>query len=141
MKKILLCFVLLMSLLLVACGGGAFDWDKTVEKLKDKGFTVSQESVTEKDLEDITTSFNISIRFDKGDFTVECTKYINLVKGDYKNSCSLTEFATAEQAKQYYDLYLKTRTEESKWKLTLLDRVVILTNSDEAMELIGRDFA
>ncbi len=140
MKKIILCAVLLLSLLLVACGSGSFDWDKSVDMLKEKGFTVAQDCTTEKELSDITTSFNLSIRFDKGSFEVACTKYVQLVKGNYTNSCSLIEFATAEQAKQYYDLYLQTRTEESQWKLTQLDRVVILCNSEEAMELIGREF-
>ncbi len=142
MKKIILCAVLLLSLLLASCGSGAFNWDKRVDKLKDEGFQAVDEYNAEVDSSDhgISDSLNASIKFDGGDFTVECTRYVNLQKGDYKNSGAFMEFATEEQAQKYYDLYLKSRTPESQWKLRLLDRVVILTNSAEVMDVIGGEF-
>ena len=50
------------------------------------------------------------------------------------------DFKNYEQAKSYYDLYLDTRSTENQYRLSLIKDIVVLTNSQEAIDSLSLEF-
>ena len=144
MKRIVLIILLLaMTISAVSsCAKRDFEWDATIKDLEDEGFKVIKTSENEDDLKDATDSFNSEIKFDGGDFTVKILKYANLNKTTNDNyySCQFIEFETEEQAKKYFNHYIDARLENNKFKVRHFENIIILTNSNEAMEIVGGSF-
>ena len=50
------------------------------------------------------------------------------------------DFKNDEQSKSYYDLYLDTCSNENQYKLALVKDIVVLTNSQEAIDSLSLEF-
>ena len=142
MKKIIvLTAILLLPVLLFAGCSTNFDWDKSIEKLKEAGFTVSHQATTTDELQEITDAVMFAVTSGGGDFTVEVKKYTVLTKdSDPSHSCQFIEFATEEQAQNYYDIHIHKRNDDSNIKVAIKGKVVIETNLEEAQEALKFDF-
>ena len=139
MKKILLALILTVSLALTSCG--SFGWDECVTELVGEGFVIMQNLSKPGELGTTTGAFNTDVLYNGGDFEVEVTRYTHLIKGsDYSRNCQLIKFATVGQAKSYASLYVETRAALNNFKVARSGAVVVLTNVDEAMEIVGLDF-
>ncbi len=139
MKKTILCFVLLFSLLLTSCELRSFDWEECSNALQDKGFKVMHNYTPEvKEQLDIYAPLYTK-RFIDTEITFRFTRFRGHVL-DNGISCDFIEFETEDQAKQFYDLVCQSRDEGETFKLAHSKRIVIITDSEEAMELIGLTF-
>ena len=131
-------FAIIVTLCLFLTGcSNSFNWEKNVSKLEDAGYVVEMLYTSNEDLEH---EINSIFALNEKDYTVEVVRYINLQKGDYKNSCVFIQFKTEEQAQNYYDLRVEIRYEDSDLKLALYDDVVLLAKSSEVVELLNLDF-
>ena len=99
-------------------------------------------SSNEEDLKKNSDAINADIKIMVGDFSVELDNAIALnkeVNDDYYN-CMFLDFKNDEQAKRYYDLYIDTRSNENQYKLALVKDIVVLTNSQEAIDSLSLEF-
>ena len=103
---------------------------------------VFNSSSNEEDLKKNNDAINADIKIMGGDFSVELDNAIALnkeVNNDYYN-CMFLDFKNDEQAKRYYDLYIDTRSNENQYKLALVKDIVVLTNSQEAIDSLSLEF-
>ena len=130
-----------LCLFLTGCSK-SFDWDSNVEKVENLGFVVFNTSTNEEDLNRNTDSINADIKLMGGDFSVELDNAIALNKEveDSYYCCTFVDFKSDEQAKNYYELYLSTRSNENQYKLALIKDIVVLTNSQEVIDLLKLEF-
>ena len=139
MKKIALLFVVILSvtLLFAACtpSYGWGDAEKDIETLKAAGFTVYTEN-TEEELKDFNNSLNYQLTSDDKDFSVELINVCCLVINKY-DIISFEEYKTEKQAKDMYDYYHEVGSIQ---KLVRFGKIIISTNAQEAIELLGYDF-
>ena len=139
--KKFLTIIVVLCLFLTGCSK-SFDWDKSVEKIESIGFVVFNSSSNEEDLKKNNDAINADIKIMGGDFSVELDNAIALnktVNNDYYN-CMFLDFKNDEQAKRYYDLYIDTRSNENQYKLALVKDIVVLTNSQEAIDSLSLEF-
>ena len=139
--KKFLTIIVVLCLFLIGCSK-SFDWDKSVEKIESIGFVVFNSSSNEEDLKKNNDAINADIKIMGGDFSVELDNAIALnkeVNDDYYN-CMFLDFKNDEQAKRYYDLYIDTRSNENQYKLVLVKDIVVLTNSQEAIDSLSLEF-
>ena len=139
--KKFLTVIVVLCLFLSGCSK-SFDWDKSVEKIESIGFVVFNSSSNEEDLKKNNDAINADIKIMGGDFSVELDNAIALnktVNNDYYN-CMFLDFKNDEQAKRYYDLYIDTRSNENQYKLALVKDIVVLTNSQEAIDSLSLEF-
>ena len=139
--KKFLTIIVVLCLFLTGCSK-SFDWDKSVEKIESIGFVVFNSSSNEEDLKKNNDAINADIKIMGGDFSVELDNAIALnkeVNDDYYN-CMFLDFKNDEQAKRYYDLYIDTRSNENQYKLALVKDIVVLTNSQEAIDSLSLEF-
>ena len=141
-KKFLTVIVVLFLFLFLSGCSKSFDWDKSVEKIESIGFVVLNSSSNEEDLKKNSDAINADIKIMGGDFSVELDNAIALnkeVNDDYYN-CMFFDFKNDEQSKSYYDLYLDTCSNENQYKLALVKDIVVLTNSQEAIDSLSLEF-
>ncbi len=133
-------FLLCLTLLLSGCQTG-FNQSKCISQLQRAGFKITLHGDSGGILEEASASINDQIAFYGGSFTVEVVAFTNLRKTDGKDhvSCQFNTFATADQAQQYYKLLLEVRSQY--YAVSLQDRVVVFTNSKEAVDILGLAFA
>lgn len=133
--------IVALSLFLTGCSK-SFDWNKNVEKVENLGFVIFNSSANEEDLNRNNDSINADIKLMGGDFSVELDNAVALNKevSDNYYNCMFFDFKDDEQAKSYYDLYLDTRSNENKYKLSLIKDIVVLTNSQEVIDSLGYQF-
>lgn len=140
MKKTVFLMVILMAITLIlgACTPD-YTWDKDVAndiaRLKEAGF----ETYIENDKETVrkdSDSFNQQLEHDGKDFSIEYVNDYGLFINHY-DIIRFTEFKTEKQAKQVYDYYQEISTEQ---KLVRFGKILITTNSEDAIGLLGYDF-
>ena len=139
--KKFLTVIVVLCLFLSGCSK-SFDWDKSVEKIEIIGFVVFNSSSNEEDLKKNNDAINADIKIMGGAFSVKLDNAIALnkkVNNDYYN-CMFFDFKNYEQAKSYYDLYLDTRSTENQYRLSLIKDIVVLTNSQEAIDSLSLEF-
>ena len=139
--KKFLTVIVVLCLFLSGCSK-SFDWDKSVEKIESIGFVVLNSSSNEEDLKKNSDAINADIKIMGGAFSVKFDNAIALnkeVNNDYYN-CMFLDFKNDEQAKSYYDLYLDTRSTENQYRLSLIKDIVVLTNSQEAIDSLSLEF-
>ena len=139
--KKFLSVIVVLCLFLLGCSK-TFDWDKSVEKIESIGFVVFNSSSNEEDLKKNNDAINADIKIMSGAFSVKLDNAIALnkeVNDDYYN-CMFFDFKNDEQSKSYYDLYLDTRSNENQYKLALVKDIVVLTNSQEAIDSLSLEF-
>ena len=139
--KKFLSVIVVLCLFLSGCSK-SFDWDKSVEKIESIGFVVFNSSSNEEDLKKNNDAINADIKIMGGAFSVKLDNAIALnktVNNDYYN-CMFFDFKNDEQSKSYYDLYLDTRSNENQYKLALVKDIVVLTNSQEAIDSLSLEF-
>ena len=142
MKKIIvLIAILLLPILLFTGCTASFDWDKSIKKLEESGLTVSHNATTTDELQEITDAVTFAVTSGGGDFTVEVKKYTVLTKDrDLSHSCQFFEFASEEQAQNYYDIYIDKRSKDSDAKVAIKGKIIIQTNLEEAQKALNLDF-
>ena len=122
----------------------AFDVDECIEILKAEGLTEGMCYVTEEECERATSLANSEIKFMGGDFTVEILESYSLIEaGDYSRSCTFMTFATEEQAANFAELeieYFEKIENTNNWRIARGGCVVVLTNLDVVMDVIGLKF-
>ena len=139
MKKmaLLLVAVLSVTLLFAACTP-SYSWEdaeKDIETLKEAGFTVYIEN-TEEELKEFNNSLNYQLTSDNKNFSVELVNVCCLVINKY-DIIAFEEYKTEKQAKDIYDYYHEV---SSIQKLVRFGKIVIGTNAQEAIDLLGYDF-
>ena len=139
--KRLFAMTVALCLFLTGCSK-SFDWNKNVEKVEKLGFVVFNSSANEEDLNRNNDLINADIKLMGGEFSVELDNAIALNKEENDNyyNCMFFDFKDDEQAKSYYDLYLDTRSNENQYKLSLNKDIVVVTNSQEVIEVLGYQF-
>lgn len=137
MKWSWLAALCLCLFLLSACVESA----SPMEDLEEAGFRRTLSGSTASTCERAQEAFNQEIRDNGGSFTVTVLRFVNLRKGSSEDftTCQIVEFATEQQAQQYYDL--SVAVPDRAFCLSLRGSFVILTNSQEAMEIFGGAFA
>lgn len=132
-----------LSLLLVVNMTGcskSIDWDKDIKKLEDAGYTVTNHT-SEEDLASITHEVNSWAKFKGYDLTFEVVKYTSLLKDkDYDNQAIFFQFSNEEQALNYYNFEIETRLEESVNKYYSYKDIVVFSDNEESMNILGYDF-
>ena len=140
MKKIIVLFV---SALLMICMTGcskSVDWDKDIKKLEDAGYTITNHT-SEEDLASITHELNSWAKFKGYDLTFEVLRFTGVVKNeDYDNQVTMLQFATEEQAFNYYNFEIETRFEDSVNKYYVYKDIVVCSDNEESMNILGYDF-
>ena len=139
MKKFALLFAVVLSItLLFSACTPSYNWEdaeKDVECLTEAGFEIFVEN-TPEELEEANSLMKIQLQFSQKEFTVEIVNVYGLKKtNDF--TCGFEEFASEIQAQQMYDYYKEI---SSLRKVVRLGRIVIHTNSEDAIELLGYDF-
>ena len=139
MKKIALLLVVVLSVtLLFAACTPSYTWEdveKDVVRLTEAGFEIFVGN-TQEELEEANSLMEIQLQFSQKDFAVEIVNIYGLKKtNDF--TCGFEEFASEAQAKQMFDYYKEI---SSLRKVIRLGCIVIHTNSEEAIELLGYDF-
>ena len=139
MKKIalLLVAVLSVTLLFAACTPN-YTWEdaeKDIARIEDLGFVVYMEN-NEENVRDVTKSINDQLSSEGKKFTVEIVNLCNLANENY-DIISFKEFKTEEQAKAMYDNYIASGSAQ---KVVLFGTILINSNAQEAIELLGYDF-
>ena len=138
-KIIILCSVFLI--LLTGCSK-KFDWDKTVNKLIDMRFDEVTRYETKVQVDVLNNLSNSLIDYYGGNFTIELNRAIYLVR-NYRydqGECKLYEFKTKSQAKQFVEFYIEIRSKDSSYKYAIENNIVVRSNHDIAMNVIGLDF-
>ena len=136
MKKIV-AVIASRCLFLTGCSG-SFNWDKSVSKLQDTGYSITRNYTAQEDLDKITHELNSELKMHDKDCTVEVIRYMSL--GKEEQVCIFLQFKEEDQAKSYYDLRLEIRYEDSDLKLAIYDDVVLIANSSEVVELLKLNF-
>lgn len=132
--------LLLIALTFVGCGE-KFDFTKTADRLEQNGYRAVTSYDTEYEIEQMTRRFNEAIYDMGGDFQVEITRYVSFLKDDdHSLSCTLVEFATEEQAKNYTELFLFSREKHSTTKIARSQNIVVYTDSVEVQRNIDLEF-
>ncbi len=137
MKRHWFAALCLSILLLSACAK-----DMTpLEKLEKAGFQRTLSGDTASACARAQQAFNREIQDYGGSFAVTVLRFVNLRKGNAEayTTCQIVEFATDQQAQQYY--HLAVDISDRSFFLSLQDSVVILTDSQEAMGILGGVFA
>ena len=139
MKKISVLLAVLLSVTLIfASCAPSYSWqdaENDVERLKEIGFEVYIEN-TQETLEELTESLNKQLARDGEDFTVEFVNVCGLVINKYE-VIVFEEYATEKQAKRIYDYY---RGYTIDMKYVLFGKILISTDTQEAIDLLGYDF-
>ena len=132
-----------LSLLLVVTMTGcskSIDWDKDIKKLEDAGYTVTNYT-SEEDLASITHELNSWAKFKGYELTFEVVKYTSLLKDkDYDNQAMFFQFISEEQALNYYTFEIETRLEESVNRYYSYKDIVVFSDNEESMNILGYDF-
>ena len=138
MKKVALVLTMLLLCTLLLCACKPPQWSeqiqRDIDKVKELGFTVYMDNSSER-IKQHNQSWKETLERDGETFSVETVNICGLVK-DLK-IVVFEEFKTEEQAKNMYEYCVKA---EGKPKYVLLGKVLVLSTSDEASELLGYDF-
>ena len=139
MKKIALLLVAILSvtLLFVACTPN-YSWEdaeKDIETLKEAGFTVYIEN-TEEERENFADSLNKELKRVGKDSSVEIVNVFGLVINKYEIAV-FEEYKTEKQAITVFDYYQEV---SPRYKVVRFGKIIIGTNAQEAIELLGYDF-
>lgn len=141
MKRIvsLLTVISLLAVMLTGCG--KTNVDNSVSALKAKGFTDYITYETDEELFDATERINLEIEYMGGDFTVELKGYTSLMQDwNHLSSIEFITFSRKREAKAYAELYVAKRDALNSFKVAQSGKVVVLTNSDAAVKILGFDF-
>ena len=138
MKKVALLLVVVLSITLIfsACTP-SYTWEdaeKDVERLKEIGFEIYIEN-TEEEREYHSESYNKDFEREGKDLRVELVNICGLVIN--WDIIIFKEFKTEKQAKAMYELYIESGSAQ---KVVRFGKIVINTNAQEAMELLGYNF-
>lgn len=140
MKKVAVLMVVLLTITLVlgACTPD-YTWDKDVAndiaRLKEAGFETYIEN-DEETLQNANETINWELSRADKNFSVELINHYGLLINKSDNIV-FEEYKTEKQAKQMYDYYHEISTEQ---KLVCFGKILITTNAEEAIELLGYDF-
>lgn len=142
MRRFLAMALALICLVGVFTGcSGRFDWDKTVNKLEEKGLTVAKDYTTADDRANATAILEAEIKGNGGDFMVVVRKATSFIQdGDYEHYCMMIDFETEAQANSYRELYISTRGEASNFKIAQTGSIIVFTNLDVVQEVIKLEF-
>ena len=138
MKKVALLLVAILSatLLFAACTP-SYTWEDAendIERLKEIGFEIYIEN-TEEEREYRSESYNKDLEREGKDCSVELVNICGLVIN--WDIIIFKEFKTEKQAKTMYDNYIASGSAQ---KVVRFGKIVINTNADEAIELLGYNF-
>lgn len=140
MKKLSILLVVLMgiTIMFAACSSD-YKWNDDVTndiaRLQESGFVIYVEN-TEEQVKDFTNSINYQLGQDGKDFSVELINVCCLSIDTY-SIVSFEEYKTEQQAKQMYDFYHGV---SSVQKLVRFGKIIISTDSEDAINLLGYDF-
>ena len=146
MKKIfvsIISIILVLSFCLSFVGcSNKINVNRTIRKLERKGFEVTKLYESENDLGLATANLNVQINYFGGGFTVELVRQVDLAeKNDPEKTCQIFVFKTEEQCKDYYGFVECDREHDMRYKLARKGTVMILTNSEIAINAIDLNFA
>ena len=132
--------ILAMCLSFASCAK-SINIEKTVKKLERKGFEVTKVYESEEETAYITSLMNMVTDSLGGGITFEIVYQIELTyKDDAKTTCQIIEFATEEQCKEYYGLYVCDKAADSKTKAARVGTVMVTTNSEVAQKVLKLNF-
>lgn len=140
MKKTVFLMVVLLTITLVlgACTPD-YTWDKDVAndiaRLKEAGFETYIEN-NEETLQNANETINWELSRADKNFSVELINHYGLLINKV-NNIVFEEYKTEKQAKQMYDYYQEISTGQ---KLVRFGKILITTNSEDAIGLLGYDF-
>ena len=141
MKKIISLITLLAICTVLLAGCGKLNVEKSVKELKKKGFTESVTYKTEDELADGTELINIQIEYWKGDFTVKLKDYTVLVADrDPLKSVDFITFSNKREAKEYAELYVRSRDDYNTMKVAQSGSVVVITGLDYVINMLDIEF-
>ena len=141
-KYIALSLIFLLVLSVFAGCKKTYDVDATINKLKDKGFIVSENYDTSEDLTLVNTMLNSTIQEHNGNFTVSLTRMVTLnLEEDLSKNCQIFVFENARQAEKTTEFYTANRTEDAFLYVARNGNVMIVTNSDIAKQTINLKFS
>lgn len=143
MKKYI-AFTIAFLMLLSICSGckKTYDVDGTIQKLKDKGMTVSENYDTPEKLEGVNTALNEEIEANGGNFSVTLKQMTHFIYGDdLSQTCQIFVFENTQQAKNMTEFYLSLRGEENYFNVAHSANVMIATNLDFVQSVVGLKFS
>lgn len=130
---------ILLTLTMTGCSK-SIDWDNDVRKLEDAGYIVTNHT-SEEELSSITHEFNSWAKFKGYDLTFNVVRCTSLLKDEnYDNQVTYYQFSTENEASNYYNFEIETRMEGSVNKYYYCKDIVIFSDNNESMDILGYDF-
>ena len=148
MKKIfgmlLMCFMFLCS-----CSEKPFDLETSKQKVIDMGYTIQNECITDNEIAEIEKSILYTMKFDKYEtegldlHITYFVRYTIYIKDDFNSIYEAVDFITfdtIEAAQFLYDYFYDSRSEDSEWRIRMIDNIIVQSNNKDVMKAIGGSF-
>ncbi|MCM1130990.1 MAG: hypothetical protein NC310_03000 [Roseburia sp.] len=148
MKKIfgmlLMCFMVLCS-----CSEKPFDLENSKQKVLDMGYNVLNECKTDSEIEEIEKSILSTMKFDGYEtegLDLGVTYYVRYaiyIKDDFNSiyeAVYFITFDTVDSAQFLYNYFVESRDEGSKWRIRIIDNIIVQSNNKDVMKAIGGSF-
>lgn len=139
-----MCFMFLCS-----CQAKPFDLETSKQKVLDMGYSVLNECKTDEEIEEIEKSILSTMKFDGYEtegLDLGVTYYVRYaiyIKDDFNSvyeAVYFIAFDTVDSAQFLYNYFVESRDEDSKWKIRIVDNIIVQSNNKDVMKAIGGSF-